>query len=189
MRSFFGAEKFPEWGQNTLHHWNAPRLANQLVSCSDRHIPYICVMLRKPKDPERGKTSRYYINTYYLLNYHITTTQVVDIGTRVNCKYGDFYRKKFLQNGCNTVMNAEIFVIEKKNALTCINFLNCWDNSCESKNDQIFHKCTNFKDKHENHTWLRILNVVNQIFISNNFFVIYHRYTGLQQLIFRTKPM
>lgn len=51
MRSFFGAEKFPEWGQNTLHHWNAPRLANQLMSCSDRHIPYICVMLWKSKDP------------------------------------------------------------------------------------------------------------------------------------------
>lgn len=51
MRSFFGAEKFPEWGQDAFHHWNAPRLANQLVSGGDRHIPYVCVMLWKPKDP------------------------------------------------------------------------------------------------------------------------------------------
>lgn len=50
MRSFFGAKKFPEWGQDAFHHWDAPRLANQLVSGGDRHIPYVCVMLWKPKD-------------------------------------------------------------------------------------------------------------------------------------------
>lgn len=60
MRSFFGAKKFPEWGQDAFHHWDAPRLANQLVSGGDRHIPYVCVMLWKPKDSKaKNKKSHY----------------------------------------------------------------------------------------------------------------------------------
>lgn len=83
MRSFLGAKKFPEWGQNTLHHWHTPRLANQLVSCGDRHIPYICVMLRKPKDPKVGtKTSYYILNTLIFILNFIINIQVVDIGDR-----------------------------------------------------------------------------------------------------------
>lgn len=58
----------------------------------------------------------------------------------------------------------------KKIAHTCNNFLNCSNNSCESKNDPIFLKCTNFKDKHENHTSLRFLNIVYQIFMKNHLF-------------------
>lgn len=65
MRSFFGAEKFPEWGQDAFHHWDAPRLANQLVSGGDRHIPYVCVMLWKPKDSKvKTKKSHYKSNTF-----------------------------------------------------------------------------------------------------------------------------
>lgn len=34
----------------------------------------------------------------------------------------------------------------------------------------IFLKCTNFKDKHENHTSLRFLNIVYKIFMRNHLF-------------------
>lgn len=48
----------------------------------------------------------------------------------------------------------------KKIVYICNNFLNCWNNLCEFKNDFIFFKCINFKDKYENYISLRFFNIV-----------------------------
>ena len=68
MRSFFGAEELPEGGQNALYHWDTPGLANQLMSCSDRHVPNIRVVHGEPKDP-KTYDQRYIVS--YFIQMHL----------------------------------------------------------------------------------------------------------------------
>lgn len=80
MRSFFGAEELPEGGQNALYHWDTPGLANQLMSCSDRHVPNIRVVHGEPKDPKTYDQKVYsilfYSNASFSLAFSATIFKV-----------------------------------------------------------------------------------------------------------------